>query len=104
MLEHAVYSVISPEGCASILWRDSAQANVAAEALKLTAADLKNLRLIDEIVAEPLGGAHRDPQQAVASVGTAVAASLEKRVGLAPAALRAQRREKFLAMGREGLA
>jgi acetyl-CoA carboxylase carboxyl transferase subunit alpha len=104
MLEHAVYSVISPEGCASILWRDSAQANVAAEALKLTAADLKNLRLIDEIVAEPLGGAHRDPQQAVASVGTAVAASLEKLVGLEPAALRAQRREKFLAMGREGLA
>jgi acetyl-CoA carboxylase carboxyl transferase subunit alpha len=104
MLEHAVYSVISPEGCASILWRDSAQANVAAEALKLTAADLRNLRLIDEIVAEPLGGAHRDPRQAVASVGAAVAASLEKLTGLEPAALRAQRREKFLAMGREGLA
>jgi acetyl-CoA carboxylase carboxyl transferase subunit alpha len=104
MLEHAVYSVISPEGCASILWRDSAQANLAAEALKLTAADLKNLKLIDEIVAEPLGGAHRDPRQAVASVGSAVAASLEKLVGLEPAALRAQRREKFLAMGREGLA
>jgi len=104
MLEHAVYSVISPEGCASILWRDAAQANVAAEALKLTAADLKNLRLIDEIVAEPLGGAHRDPRQAVAAVGVAVAACLEKLVGLEPAALRAQRREKFLAMGREGLA
>jgi acetyl-CoA carboxylase carboxyl transferase subunit alpha len=104
MLEHAVYSVISPEGCASILWRDSAQANVAAEALKLTAADLKNLKLIDEIVAEPLGGAHRDPRQAVAAVGTAVAVALEKLTGLDPAALRAQRREKFLAMGREGLA
>jgi acetyl-CoA carboxylase carboxyl transferase subunit alpha len=103
MLEHAVYSVISPEGCASILWRDAAQAATAAEALKLTASDLKNLRLIDEIVTEPLGGAHRDPQQTVASVGTAVAAALKNLVSLEPAVLRAQRREKFLAMGREGL-
>jgi acetyl-CoA carboxylase carboxyl transferase subunit alpha len=103
MLEHAVYSVISPEGCATILWRDAAQAATAAEALKLTAADLKTLHLIDEIVAEPLGGAHRDPAQAVASVGRAVAAALAPLLGLDPAALRAQRREKFLAMGREGL-
>jgi acetyl-CoA carboxylase carboxyl transferase subunit alpha len=103
MLEHAVYSVISPEGCASILWRDAVQAATAAEALKLTASDLKNLRLIDEIVMEPLGGAHRDPPQAIASVGTAVSAALKNLVGLAPAVLRAQRREKFLAMGREGL-
>jgi acetyl-CoA carboxylase carboxyl transferase subunit alpha len=103
MLEHAVYSVISPEGCASILWRDAAQAQAAAEALKLTAADLKNLRLIDQIVAEPLGGAHRSPEQAVAAVGVAIGEALEPLLGLDPAALRAQRREKFLAMGREGL-
>jgi acetyl-CoA carboxylase carboxyl transferase subunit alpha len=103
MLEHAVYSVISPEGCASILWRDAAQAGLAAEALKLTAADLKSLHLIDDIIAEPLGGAHRDPAQAVAAVGLAVADALRPLLDLDPAALRAQRREKFLAMGREGL-
>jgi acetyl-CoA carboxylase carboxyl transferase subunit alpha len=102
MLEHAIYSVISPEGCASILWRDAVQAATAAEALKLTASDLKNLRLIDDIVLEPLGGAHRDPPQAIASVGAAVSAALKNLVHLGPAALRAQRREKFLAMGREG--
>ncbi len=104
MLEHAVYSVISPEGCASILWRDAAQASVAAEALKLTASDLKNLRLIDEIVAEPLGGAHREPKAAVEQVGVAVGAALERLAALEPAVLKARRREKFLAMGREGLA
>jgi acetyl-CoA carboxylase carboxyl transferase subunit alpha len=103
MLEHAIYSVISPEGCASILWRDASQASVAAEALKLTAADLKTLHLIDEIVSEPLGGAHRDPEKAIATVGAAVAAALAPLVDLDPAALRAHRREKFLAMGREGL-
>jgi acetyl-CoA carboxylase carboxyl transferase subunit alpha len=104
MLEHAVYSVISPEGCASILWRDAGQAPVAAEALKLTAADLKNLKLIDEIVGEPLGGAHREPKAAVEQVGAAVGAALERLVVLEPAVLKARRREKFLAMGREGLA
>jgi len=104
MLEHAVYSVISPEGCASILWRDAAQASTAAEALKLTAADLRNFKLIDEIVAEPLGGAHRDPKAAVAAVGSALVAALEKLTPLEPAVLKARRREKFLAMGREGLA
>jgi acetyl-CoA carboxylase carboxyl transferase subunit alpha len=94
MLEHAIYSVISPEGCATILWREATQASLAADALKLTAADLKNLRLIDEIIAEPLGGAHRDPAAARGPPG---------RPNLDPAALRAKRREKFLAMGREGL-
>ena len=103
MLEHAVYSVISPEGCASILWRDASQASTAAEALKLTAADLKSLHLIDAIVAEPLGGAHREPAQAVAAVGEAVGEALAPLLMLTPAALQAQRREKFLAMGREGL-
>jgi acetyl-CoA carboxylase carboxyl transferase subunit alpha len=103
MLEHAIYSVISPEGCASILWRDAAQASVAAEALKLTAADLKALALVDEVVTEPLGGAHRDPQAAMEAVGACIEASLEPLIGLDPAALRLQRREKFLAMGREGI-
>ncbi len=104
MLEHAVYAVISPEGCASILWRDAAQAPVAAEALKLTATDLKNLKLIDEIITEPLGGAHRDRQAAVAAVGAAIKTSLAPLLELAPEALRAQRRDKFLAMGRESVA
>ncbi len=101
MLEHAVYSVISPEGCASILWRDAVQAPAAAEAMKLTAADLKGLSLVDAVVAEPLGGAHRAPAETVAAVGAQIAAMLEPLVGLEPEALRAQRREKFLAMGRE---
>jgi acetyl-CoA carboxylase carboxyl transferase subunit alpha len=103
MLEHAIYAVISPEGCASILWRDAAQASLAAEALKLTAADLKALNLVDEVISEPLGGAHRDPAAAMEAVGNCVEASLRPLLGLDPAALRTQRREKFLAMGREGL-
>ena len=103
MLEHAVYSVISPEGCASILWRDAGQAATAAEALRLTAADLKALHLIDTVVAEPLGGAHRQPAEAMSAVGAAVAEALQPLLDLSPAMLRGQRREKFLAMGREGL-
>ena len=104
MLEHAIYSVISPEGCATILWRDAAQASLAADALKLTAADLKNLHLVDEVIGEPLGGAHRDPVAAIRAVGEAVAAALVPLLELDPAALLARRREKFLAMGRDGLA
>ena len=104
MLEHAIYSVISPEGCASILWRDAAQAPAAAEALKLTAEDLKRLKLIDAIVGEPLGGAHRDAGAAVAAVGLAIAAALAPLLKLEPAALIARRRDKFLEMGREALA
>jgi acetyl-CoA carboxylase carboxyl transferase subunit alpha len=104
MLEHSIYSVISPEGCAAILWKDSAQAPLAAEALKLTAEDLKRLKLIDDIVTEPLGGAHRDPAAAVAAVGDAVAASLLALTPLDGATLKAKRREKFLEMGREVLA
>jgi acetyl-CoA carboxylase carboxyl transferase subunit alpha len=102
MLEHAIYSVISPEGCATILWRDAAQAALAADALKLTAADLKSHRLVDEVVAEPLGGAHRDPAATIAAVGQAIAAALAPLLDLDPAALRARRREKVLAMGRDG--
>ena len=104
MLEHAIYSVISPEGCASILWRDAAQAASAAEALRLTAEDLKRLGVIDEVVPEPLGGAQRDAAATIASVGNAVAASLAPLVGLDGVTLKARRREKYLEMGREGLA
>ena len=104
MLEHAIYSVISPEGCASILWRDAAQAPVAAEALHLTAADLRGLRLVDDIIAEPFGGAHRAPDTAMATVGGAIARELASLDGIEGPALIARRREKFLAMGREGIA
>ncbi len=101
MLEHAIYSVISPEGCASILWRDAAQAPLAAEALRLTAEDLRALRLVDTVVAEPLGGAHRDPAAAMATVAESVALALSSLAGLDGPALVAKRREKYLAMGRE---
>jgi acetyl-CoA carboxylase carboxyl transferase subunit alpha len=104
MLEHAIYAVISPEGCATILWREASQAPLAADALKLTAADLKNLRIVDEIVAEPLGGAHRNPSAAVAAAGASISAALAPLLALDPAALCAKRRDKFLAMGRDGLA
>jgi acetyl-CoA carboxylase carboxyl transferase subunit alpha len=103
MLEHAIYSVISPEGCASILWRDAAQAEAAAEALRLTAQDLKQFGLVDRIIAEPLGGAHRAPDETVAAVGAAIATELEPLLTLDGATLKARRREKFLVMGREGL-
>lgn len=102
MLEHSVYSVISPEGCASILWREASQAPAAADALKLTASDLLGMRIIDGIVAEPLGGAHRDPADTVAAVGEAIWAALQPLLPLDPVALRTQRREKFLAIGRDG--
>ena len=103
MLEHAIYSVISPEGCASILWRDAAQASFAADALRLTADDLKRLRLVDTVISEPLGGAQRDPQAVIGAVSEALAAALKSLVGLDAVSLRARRREKFLEMGREGL-
>ena len=104
MLEHAIYSVITPEGCAAILWKDAAQAPAAAEALKLTSEDLRRLKLIDGVVAEPLGGAHRDPEAAIAATGEAIQAALLPLLGLDGATLRARRREKFLQMGREALA
>jgi acetyl-CoA carboxylase carboxyl transferase subunit alpha len=101
MLEHAVYSVISPEGCASILWRDAAQAALAAEALRLTAEDLLRLKLIDQIVLEPLGGAQRDKSATLQSVSLAVQDALASLSGMDAPSLRARRREKFLAMGHE---
>ena len=100
MLEHSIYSVISPEGAASILWKDSARAKEAATAMKITAQDLAELRVIDEIIEEPVGGAHREPAAAVAKVGAAIAAALDDLATLAPAELRQQRRERFLAIGR----
>ena len=103
MMEHAIYSVIPPEGCAAILWRDQAQASAAAEALRLTAEDLQRLKLIARVIPEPLGGAQRDPEAAVQAVGDAVAAALEPLVALDGPTLKARRREKFLDMGREAL-
>lgn len=103
MLEHAIYSVISPEGCASILWRDAAQAALAAEALRLTADDLLRLKLIDTLIPEPMGGAHRDPAGTIAAVADAIAAALAPLVELDAAALKRRRHDKYLEMGRENL-
>ena len=103
MLEHSIYSVISPEGCASILWRDAAQAPTAAEALRLTADDLKHYGLVDRVIGEPIGGAHRDPQATIAAVGQAIAEALGPLLALDGAALRIQRRQKFLDMGRDAV-
>ncbi|QEO16545.1 acetyl-CoA carboxylase carboxyltransferase subunit alpha [Acetobacter vaccinii] len=103
MLEHAIYSVISPEACASILWRDPKQASTAAETLRLTAQDLKRLGLIDQIIPEPVGGAQRDPDAARKAVGKVLSETLKDLLPLAPARLKELRREKFLAMGREAL-
>jgi acetyl-CoA carboxylase carboxyl transferase subunit alpha len=100
MLEHAIYSVISPEGAASILWRDSARAEEAASSMRITAQDLLRLGVIDAIVPEPLGGAHRDPQAAVVAAGEALDVQLGELGGMDAASLRAKRAEKFLAIGR----
>jgi acetyl-CoA carboxylase carboxyl transferase subunit alpha len=99
MFEHAIYSVISPEGCASILWRTGDKAAEAAEAMKITASDLQALGVVDRIVPEPLGGAHRDPQAAVGALKGAILEELEGCSALGPDELLAQRRAKFLAIG-----
>ncbi len=99
MMENAIYSVITPEGCASILWRDSSKAPEAAEALKLTASDLNQLKVIDGIIPEPLGGAHRDPKRACGLVKEAVLQSLSELEGLSPEQLVAERAEKYYRMG-----
>ena len=99
MLEHAIYSVISPEGCASILWRDSEHAQEAAEALRLTAQDLQRLGVIDRIVPEPLGGAHRAPSEAIQQLGEVVHEALRPLLDRDGDELRAERRRKFLAIG-----
>ena len=103
MFEHSVYSVISPEGCASILWRSADQSQVAAEALRLTAQDLHKLDVIDEIVAEPVGGAHRRPDEALTALGDAIEKAMKILLPQTGRDLKAKRREKFLAMGKIGL-
>jgi len=100
MLEHSIYAVISPEGCASILWRSSDKAQDAAAAMRITAADLLDLKVIDGIVPEPLGGAHRAPEETIQAVGDTIERALGDMAGLSPQELRRQRREKYLAMGR----
>ncbi len=99
MLEHSIYSVITPEGCAAILWRAADQASEAAQALKLTAQDLLELRLIDAVVEEPLGGAHRGRATTIGRVGDAIEQHLAELDGVAGADLRRNRREKFIRMG-----
>ena len=103
MYEHAVYSVISPEGCASILWRSAEKAQIAAEALRLTAQDMKQLGVIDAIVDEPLGGAHRQIEQALASLSAEMKQQLDTLASLSPEALQADRRDKYVAMGAASL-
>ena len=103
MLENAVYSVITPEGCASILWRDNANAQDAAEAMKVTATDLKKLEVIDEVIPEPMGGAHRAAEETIDLVGKVVTEALADLAQLDADTLRKHRQEKFLAMGKKGL-
>ncbi|HYC02896.1 MAG TPA: acetyl-CoA carboxylase carboxyltransferase subunit alpha [Azospirillaceae bacterium] len=104
MLEHAIYSVISPEGCASILWRSASNAADAATALRLTAQDLKDLGVIDRIVMEPIGGAHRRRDETILALGNAIEDSLDGLRGQDGGTLRSNRRQKFLEMGQKGLA
>ena len=103
MLENSVYSVITPEGCASILWRNNANAQDAAEAMKVTAADLKKLEVIDDVIPEPMGGAHRAPGETIDVVGRVVAEAIADLSKLDGDTLRARRQDKFLAMGKKGL-
>lgn len=104
MLEHSVYSVISPEGCASILWKDAEKMREAAEALRLTPKDLNEIGVCDQIIDEPLGGAHRDRDAAIASVGKALTSMLNELRDLSGDKLRSDRRSKYLALGSKGLA
>ena len=100
MLEHSIYSVISPEGAASILWRDSTRARDAATSMKITAQDLRDLGIIDDIIPEPVGGAHRDPESVIARAGDLIASALEEMSSRSGDELRADRRKKFLEIGR----
>ena len=100
MLENSIYSVISPEGCASILWRSADKAKDAAEALKLTAQDLKNFEVIDEIIKEPIGGAHRDAVATIEKVDEAIYRNLQELMILDRDELKKQRNDKFYEMGR----
>jgi acetyl-CoA carboxylase carboxyl transferase subunit alpha len=99
MLEHSVYSVISPEGCASILWRTADKAADAAEAMKMTAVDLAQLGVVNRVVAEPVGGAHRLPGEAVQALGAAIGEELDVLAALTPDQVRSDRRAKYLRIG-----
>ena len=101
MLEHAIYSVISPEGAASILWRDTAKAQDAASSMKITAQDLVRFGIVDTVVPEPTGGAHRDPAATIAATGDAIAKALGELRGLDRPTITRLRREKFIAIGRD---
>ncbi len=103
MLENSIYSVITPEGCASILWRDNANAQDAAEAMKMTAIDLKKLDIIDDVIPEPMGGAHRSPEETIDTVGRVISEALTQLGNLDSDTLRSRRQDKFLAMGKKGL-
>ncbi|MEE8371388.1 MAG: acetyl-CoA carboxylase carboxyltransferase subunit alpha [Sphingomonadales bacterium] len=103
MFEHAIYSVISPEGCASILWRTAEKAVDAANALRITADDMAALKIIDQIIPEPVGGAHRDAKQAIAALGRAIDGALSELHDIPGPKLKALRREKYLSMGSAGL-
>jgi acetyl-CoA carboxylase carboxyl transferase subunit alpha len=103
MLEHAIYAVITPEGCASILWRSAERAAEAADAMKLTAQDLLKLKVIDTVVPEPIGGAHRGVKPTVTALAQSIETALGELGAMSPADLKAKRREKFLEMGRVGL-
>jgi acetyl-CoA carboxylase carboxyl transferase subunit alpha len=100
MLEHSIYTVISPEGAASILWHDSSRAQDAATGMKITADDLHKFGVIDRIIGEPVGGAHREPEVTIKATGDAIAEALDSLDNLPPAEIRRQRREKYLAIGR----
>jgi acetyl-CoA carboxylase carboxyl transferase subunit alpha len=104
MLEHSIYSVISPEGCASILWKDSEKMREAAEALRLTAQNLRDLGVVDRVITEPMGGAHRNRETAIAAVGKAIETMLGELAGMDAQTLVRDRRQKFLDMGSKGLA
>src|SRR5258708_16873026 len=103
MLENSIYSVITPEGCASILWRSNANAQDAAEAMKVTAADLKKLEIIDDVIPEPMGGAHRAPEETIDLVGRVISEALTQLGNLDADTLRSRRQDKYLAMGKKGL-
>lgn len=102
MLEHSIYSVISPEGAAGILWRDGARAKDAAMAMKITAPDLLELKIIDRIIEEPLGGAHADAEATIATVGDVLAEELAALSTLTPEQIRKARADRYYAIGRLG--
>ena len=104
MLEHSIYSVISPEGCASILWKDPLKTREAAEALRLTAQDLNSLGVVDRVITEPVGGAQRDRSKAINDVGEMLDTLLAEFDGMSRADVKKHRRKKFLEMGNKGLA